>query len=73
MEKRSGVTFPTELVEYMQSRHQAVASKIQPGKWHCFDVPFLLLCGDRETATEIHKHLAPLGLKCQLQISLQKA
>lgn len=21
------------------------------GKWHCFDIPFLIMCGDSETAS----------------------
>jgi len=74
IERRSGVTFPQPLVEYMETRHQPKADGIAAGKWHCFDIPFNLLCGDRETATEIHRHLAPLSSQFQekLQISLTK-
>lgn len=74
IEKRAGVEFPEELREYMKPRHQSAADNIQPGKWHCFDIPFNLLCGDRATATEIHRHLAPLSkdFKQSLQISLKE-
>ena len=75
IEKRSGVTFPKELKDYMKTRQQQSASNIKSGHWHCFDIPFNLVCGDRETAVEIHKHLAPLSseFKEKLQISLQNS
>ncbi len=72
MQSRAGVSFPDELVDYMRSRHQPEAEDIQPGKWHCFDMPFTLVCGDRDTAAEIFKHLSPLASKFrkQMQIAL---
>lgn len=74
IQKRSGVTFPEELVEYMKPRKQEGASNIKVGKWHCFDIPFVLVCGDMETAKEIFKYLEPMSkqFKEKLQISLQK-
>jgi hypothetical protein len=74
MQRRSGVEFPSELAEYMKDRHQAEAENIKPGKWHCFDAPFTLVCGDIETATEIHERLKPLSkhFKQQMQISVQR-
>jgi len=60
MERRAGVEFPTELKDYMEPRRQQRANNVKPGKWHCFDVPFLLVCGDIETATEICYHLGLL-------------
>lgn len=75
MEKRSGVDFPQELKDYMNPRKQESASNIAKGKWHCFDIPFVLVCGDMETATEIHSHLKAFGsdFKEPLQISLSNA
>lgn len=72
MECRSGVKFPDELVEYMTPRKQEQAGSVGNGKWHCFDIPFNLVCGDMETATEIHNHLSPFSkdFKKPLQISL---
>jgi len=73
IESRAGVEFPPELKGYMEPRHQAEASKIKAGKWHCFDIPFTLVCGDMETATQIHNHLKGLAANFTrpLQISLQ--
>ena len=72
MERRSGVLFPDELKSYMATRKQESASNIKQGKWHCFDIPFVLVCGGMETATEIHGHLKAFSsdFKEPLQISL---
>lgn len=72
IEKRCGVNFPVELVDYMQPKKQDEAANVKNGMWHCFDIPFVLVCGDMETATEIYKHLQPLSsqIKQPLQISL---
>ncbi len=72
IEKRAGVAFPKKLKDYMSTRKQENASDVAAGRWHCFDIPFVLVCGDMETATEIHKHLEFLGsaFKEPLQISI---
>ena len=44
IEKRSGVDFGDDLKKFMNKTHQHEASNIKPGMWHCFDIPFLLLC-----------------------------
>lgn len=74
MERRAGIKFPPKLVEYMEPRRQQSADNVKQGMWHCFDLPFNLVCGDRETATEIYKYLEPLSgdFKEKLQISLSK-
>lgn len=72
IENKAKVVFPKELVDYMSQRQQDVAEKVQPGKWHCFDIPFVLVCGDMETAKEIYKHLSPISADFQqkMQISV---
>ena len=74
MEARMGIKFPKELVDFMENRKQDKASDIAPGKWHCFDVPFNLVCGDIDTAKKIYHYLVPMvhNLKKQIQISIQK-
>ena len=61
IEKRTNVTFPTELKKFMSENHQSNAQNIKSGEWHCFDIPFVLLCGDMETAKKIHEYLLPLS------------
>lgn len=72
IEKRSGVVFPDRLKEYMSDKRQENASNVANGKWHCFDIPFVLVCGDRKTAEDIYSHLSPLSkyFKEPLQIAL---
>lgn len=72
IELRTGITFPHELREYMKGRKQESAANVAAGKWHCFDIPFTLVCGDRKTAEDIFKHLSPMSkdFKEPLQIAL---
>lgn len=53
IEKRIGFDFPEKIKELMKQTHQSEASNIAKGKWHCFDIPFNLVCGDIETAAKI--------------------
>lgn len=73
IEARSGVEWPAALKELMASNHQPQASNVGAGKWHCFDIPFMLVCGDTETAQAIYGHLRPLTseFKQQMQIGVQ--
>lgn len=61
MERRMGISFPEELREFMIDTHQNRADVIEPGRWHCFDLPFFLVCGDMDTAVKIHELLKPLA------------
>ena len=74
MENRVGVSFPKELVSFMNDRHQPEADTVQKGKWHCFDIPFSLVCGDMETAQKVYDHLKPIAgqFEKQLDISITK-
>lgn len=73
MESRSGVVFPEELKVFMKDRHQPEATGIKAGKWHCFDLPFMLVCGDMKTAQQIYDHLSPMAASFSepLQIGVQ--
>ena len=57
IEKRAGVTFPEELKQLMGETHQSEASNILDGKWHCFDIPFILVCGGMPLAQKIYDQL----------------
>ena len=73
IEKRLGIEFPEEIREFMLKSHQPSAQKIEKGKWHCFDIPFNLVCGDIETATKIFNSVKDRSGECKerLQFSLQ--
>ena len=61
IEKRAGFEFPKELVDFMKPRRQQEASNIAVDRWHCFDIPFVLECGDLETAKKIYSYLQPFS------------
>jgi len=61
IESRAGVELPADLIDYMEPRRQQKANGVKAGEWHCFDMPFTLVCGDDEVAQEIYKHLGPLS------------
>jgi hypothetical protein len=73
MEKRLGITFPEELVTYMNERHQDNAGRLEKDRWHCFDIPFVLHCENIEMATKIYDYLKPFSneMKDQLRITTQ--
>ena len=73
IEDRLGIAFPEEIRTLMKENHQATASKIEKGKWHCYDMPFSLVCGDVETATKIYNSVKDRGSECKeaLQIAVQ--
>lgn len=54
IESRIGISFPEEIKTFMKENHQGEAANIKKGKWHCFDIPFYIVCGDVETATKIY-------------------
>lgn len=57
IQKRAGVDFPSELIEFMSDKKQEAAENIKYGFWHCFDMPFMIVCGDEDTAKFIYNHL----------------
>jgi len=73
IEKRLGIEFPEEIKEFMINNHQSSANNIVNGKWHCFDLPFHMVCGDLETATKIFNSVKDKSSECKesLQISIQ--
>ena len=54
IERRMGIDFPEEIRIFMAENNQSEAANIHPGKWHCFDIPFHMVCGDIGTATKIY-------------------
>ena len=54
IERRLGIDFPDDIRVFMKDNKQEEADNVKPGKWHCFDFPFCMVCGDRETAQKIY-------------------
>lgn len=72
IERRLGIQLSADCVEYMQDKRQQNAGKLAKDKWHCFDMPFVLVCENREMATVIYNHLKPFSedMKTPLQIAI---
>ena len=72
MEARSGVTFSDGLKTLLNDTHQSNASNVADGKWHCFDLPFVLVCGGMPLAQKIYDELKSqsANFKEPLQIAL---
>ena len=59
IEKRLNITLSDTDRDKLEGMRQSKANGIIPGKWHCFDMPFQILCGDKDTAAMIDDILAP--------------
>ena len=74
MEERMGIKFPEDCVEYMKQHYCSSAEVTKGDYWHCFDIPFVMVCGSMNTAQTIYDYIKPLAseIKNPLQISIQK-
>ena len=68
IENRLGIEFPENIREFMKQTHQSAAENIGKGKWHCFDIPFNLVCGDMEVATKIFESVKEKSSECKEQL-----
>lgn len=72
IEKRIGIKFPDDIEDFMRESHQSNASNIKSGEWHCFDIPFTIVCGDIETARKIYESVKDRSVEVKepLQFSI---
>ncbi len=68
IENKLGIEFPDDIREFMKESRQHNASNIEKGKWHCFDMPFEMVCGDKETATKIFKSVESKSDQCKTSL-----
>lgn len=52
IEERTGITLSDADREFMNATRQEKVNNtpIQFGKWHCYDLPFMIMTHDKETA-----------------------
>lgn len=52
IESRLGINITAEDKELLKKTHQPEVNNvpIAPGKWHCFDLPFMIMTSDVKTA-----------------------
>lgn len=67
--ERLGVQLSKEDFKKLDDLRDDLAD-VPKGKWHGFDIPFQIVCGDRETAKTVVKFLSPYAdnFKTQIQI-----
>jgi len=72
LEKRLGIVLINDEREFLTSTRQPGASNIEKDKWHCFDIPFNMVCGSRDFATKVYEVLKPYSDKMiePLQVSI---
>lgn len=70
IEKRTGVVFPEPFRSKFTKLHQSSANNIKKGKWHCFDIPFMLVCGGKELFEEVKENLLPLSDKFEVALNV---
>ncbi len=59
IEERLGITLKDNEREFLINTRQQKAENIAENKWHCFDLPFNLVCGSMEFATKVCEILKP--------------
>jgi len=72
IEHRMGITFPDDLKEVLKKYYQREATNIKPGYWHCFDMPFTMVCGNKDLAQLVFDKLSPLipDIKTPLNVAI---
>ena len=72
MENRMGITFPDDLKEILSKYHQDTATDIKPGFWHCFDMPFTMVCGNQDIAELVREKLTAMidDIKTPLSVAI---
>lgn len=53
LQERVGTVFEPEDIARLKKTHSDNAEVAGKDEWHCFDMPFTLVCGSRETAENV--------------------
>lgn len=67
--KRLGIELEADVIEEMESRRTENAD-VPNGRWHGFDLPFQITCGDIDTAKYIMNILSPFASEFKTQIQI---
>ena len=70
IETRLGITLTEKEKTELENNYCRSANNIPPGKWHCFDIPFMILCSDKETAVKVRDLLAPYSNQMEEPIKI---
>ena len=70
IENRLGIELTDDERILLKQSRQQEASNIKPDRWHCFDMPFTVVCGSYETASKINDILSPYSKQMTGQLTL---
>ena len=74
--ERLDIQLSDEHKALLMEEHQDIAHDVKPGKWHCFDLPFMFVCGDKQTAEKYVKIFSSYDLthvRQKMQLSWEGA
>lgn len=73
IETRLGIELTESERKTLNESRQDSANDIGKNEWHCFDIPFVILCGEYDTAMKIKDILSPYAneFKQILQIGIK--
>ena len=66
---RLQITLTEQEVETLESI-RSQAADVPTGRWHGFDMPFSIYCGDKETAIIVRDIYAPYGNQMNKQLRI---
>ena len=71
IENRLDIKLTNEDKTTLLESRQLKAEDIADGKWHCFDIPFMIVCGNKAFAEKLNKMFSQYDLShakqcCQL-------
>lgn len=74
IEERLGIQFSDSEKEELGAARQENASNIAAGKWHCFDIPFMIACGSYDFAERVKEILTPYvnDMKCPISVGVDE-
>lgn len=71
IEDRCGIEIPEPLKsKLLTCQQERVNVPIEKGNWHCFGIPFTLVCGDKDLFEEIKNTLLPMADKFKEPLGL---
>jgi len=68
--ERLQITLTDQEIESLESIRSELA-EVSRGRWHGFDMPFVIYCGDMETAVIVRDTYAPYSSKMVARLRIQ--
>lgn len=69
IQNRLGVNFSEQDIKIL-NEIRCEKAKVEQGKWHCFDIPFIIVCGGMETRDKVISILSPYASKFKTSIQI---